>query len=871
MSMEARASFPYLLRFVRLLLATATALTPAVAMADMRARCNTAFDADYFYISADVEKPVLRGSVAAPFQDPLSDDAIVVGLALPGDAADRSAGVSPPASTKVEFAVSVAQGAQLYRGPDRRPLTGFDDFLTGPDGTRMLFKYRLRARGKLNAEPDFANGYSVEVAIPWIEMGGPPKPGDRMRFNVTLTNTVEGEPPVVSLSRAVTSREEMHDAAKWSEIVFVEAPTASVSGAPGALVCARVYNVKPIIDGASDDAEWTRITAFAFGAGAEAVGPLPGSAAAARSRAPSELKKVPPAPNDGKWLPPTAVAPTSRRQQDWPKLVFARYLVNRQADARKPLPSEPVSATDGRSLLITHPMDGTGPWFTYDRVDWHRIQLTRMREAGVDVAAVVFRPNRAGRLAVTALASALAALEASGADYPTACLWLDASGIKAAAPGVEPAANALYAAIREFHQCLPDRFAATVTLSKENGPGFAVPIVLAGLDSMRVNAGDVAPIRDALRVRFRAEHDRDLVVLATQPDGAWDGLVGDASATGYALGAGDRIRTAAIYAGAPGVPQGEHLLFRRARDTYRSAWRSAITDRAAWVFVDSWNDFAAACEIAPTVEYGLEYSDMTQAFSRAWRGHVEFGGHLVACTVPVSMRQGAGCAVRLTVRNTGVQTWQPGAVAILVSWNGARTRALAPIATPVEMGSLCHVTVQTPAAPSAGMHTCEVRAVRLDRAGAPMPPSPLTNALIAAVPVSVEPSDGPSIAQPATLIAVSPLRVAEGLSTHPVTLTVRNDGPQAWAQGTAILRARMFEQAPGGEPVLLDMADAAAPIAAQTLPGAEATLDVPITFARSDGTPFRLSEFGDTRYLLRWEIATDGAVQSAAILGCQEV
>lgn len=837
-------------------------ITPAAGLAEVRARCNTAFDAEFFYIVADVDKPVLRGKVSAPFQDPTSDDSVLVGLASAQDPARR-----------VEMAVGVANGAQLYRGADRRALSGPDDFVVGPDGMRTLFKYRLRPRGKLNAESDPDNGFTVEMAIPWAELGGPPKPGDRMRFLVAILGAGEEDAPIVSLSASITQRDDIRDLSRWGEIVFADAPTASVSGSPNAVVCARVYNVKPVIDGAFDAAEWSRITAFAFGAGVERSGTLPGDAAAARSRAPVELKQAPPLPSDGKWSLGCRAGgtdgdgPEKRRlaRQMWPRLVFARYLVDRQADARKPLPFVPVAEPTGKSLLVTHPMDGAGPWFTYDRIDWHRIQLTRMRESGVDVAAVVMPVGRQGRIAVTALAGAMEALEGMGADLPLACLWLDVSSLTRAGDSPSERTDRVYRAVREFHQCLPTRFVAAVSLASENGGGVAVPVIVSGVPG---DAG-TPRLQEELRRRFRQEFGRDLLLLGDQP-GGWDGVVADSSGEGYAAGGEHPVRTASIYAGTPGLAEGEHPLFRRSRDGYRSAWRSAITDAADWVFVDSWNDFARASEIAPTVEYGLEYLDMTQAFSRLWRRSGELGGHVVRTTMPDRWVHGRAYAVRVTVRNTGTLSWLPGSFAIRAAWQGGRGSALATLQNPIDMGRLCTVSLRLPSPDGTGLQTLVVSVVKVDRSGAPLPGANSAAVLGSHTVVCTE-ADSPAVS-PATLVNDTVLRVAEGLSVHRATVVVRNDGPTAWEAGQATLRARLFEQTPDDpEPKALDLAEAASPVSERVEPGSEATFDIAIPFATHEGLPFRPSEHTESRYLIRWDLDAPGADLSTVALGCQEV
>ncbi len=841
----------------------------SIVHADVRVRCHTAFDTDYFYLAADVEKPVLRGSVSVPFGDPLADDAILVGL-----------GALDDPNRRVEMAVSVAQGAQLYRGAARTPLGGIQDFLTSPDGTRMVFKYRLRPKGKLNAEPDFANGFTVEMAIPWIELGGPPQQGERRWFSVAVTSTVQGDAPVVALSPKTDTLEHARDMATWGEIVFVDAPTSSVTGAPGAIVCARIYNVKPVIDGAPADGEWSRITAFAFGSGMEATGAIPGAVGLARSRGPLDLKPAPPAPDGGRWnmAQPVGAPRKPLAAQEWPRLVFARYLAHWQADARKPIPTEPTTDSTGRSLFTTHPMDGTGPWMSYDRIDWHRIQLTRMREAGVDVAAMTYRPGRTGRLAVTALASALAALEASDADRPSVCLWLDAASIEM--PD-RYASSALYAAIREFHQCLPERFAATVPLSEANGGGVAVPIIIGGLSSANLDAAAVAKLRDELRARFLAEFGRDAIILGVGAGEGWDGTVafGPAEVAAsvpegavYAFNAAGAVRVAAIYAGSRPTQPEAHPLFGRSRDAYRSAWRSAITDRADWVFVESWNDYVAASEIGPTIEYGLEYVDMTQAFGRLWRRTNDLGGYVVGSTVVSSAPWAGPRTVRLDLRNTGSQTWLPGVHGVRVGWANGRGSGVAAMPKAVETGGLCRVRVRVPAPAGEGTQVLRVSLVPLDKNGAPITSAKASAAVLAEFAVQTRAKAPATAGISASLVSEQPMRIAEGGSQHTLSVTVRNDGPTTWKPGTATVRMRLFEQsATDPEPKLLDMADASATIAADTPAGDEAVVEVPVAFVRADGTTFRLSENTEARYLLRTELTVLEDAASTLTLGCQEI
>lgn len=830
------------------IMATCIVTACSGAGAAIRVHARTAFDSDYFYVAADVEKAVLRGTVSAPFHDPYQDDCIAVFLAAGSDS------ISPDESdTRVEMAVSVAGGAQLYRGKGRVPLSGVDDFRVGPDGTKLLFKYRLRPRGALNGPPDTNNGFTVEMAIPWTELSGPPKPGEVMRFNVAVLNTVEGEAPLASLSPDVKTRDDVQNAHLWGRMVFADAPVASIAGVPGGIVCARVFNVRPVIDGAIAEGEWSRVTAFSFadsGGGAR-IGM--GTAAAARSRAPVALKAG--------TMPSRIVRqPTPPRehalaQQQWPRLVFARYRVDYQCDTRKALPLRAVADASGQTLLATHPMDGTGPWFTYDRPDWHRIQFTRMREAGVDVAAVTFRPGREGRLAATAIAAALQGMAASGMDYPSVCLWLDTSAMKEAAY----LASRLERAVRQFHECIPEQYIAQLPLVRENGIGTATIVVLSGLSPEGGQA-----LMDELRARLRADLGRDVLLLSAGKEipGA-DGLVPAATDTGFATSERGIATIGSIYAGAIGRAQNAHPLARKSSEDYRAAWRRLLSQPPDWVFIESWNDHAAGTEIAPTVEFGLEYTDITRAFSLRFSAKGPFGGSILGVNLPPTCPAGGTVTLRVSARNQGTSAWSPEDTAFVAFAGNTAISSPAPVAAVAEPGARTQVVLSVSLPRQEGVHELTIALVRLDRKGKPLAPSPLTRAALGVLATRIVSAD--HLLPAATLVASSLTRVVEAQSTYPVAVTLRNDGPAPWPRETTAVRIRLLEQPEDhGEPVVLDMADASVPIPSDVSPGSEVDLTIPTTFARPDGSPFRFSSDTSGRYLVRVDV--DLAVDTALTL-----
>src|SRR5438067_1863661 len=172
----------------------------AHAEARTRVLCLSAFDDEFFYFAATVQKPNLVGRNTTLFSDPVSDDAIAVFLDV-----ENGPGTTKRSGKSVELAVSAAGGAQLYRGSDAAPLKNFSELPKGANGIPVPFKVKCSVIGRLNGPGDAKTGYVVELAIPWVEIGGPPKTGQRMRLNVVAYSAAEGSPPILSLSPSVKS------------------------------------------------------------------------------------------------------------------------------------------------------------------------------------------------------------------------------------------------------------------------------------------------------------------------------------------------------------------------------------------------------------------------------------------------------------------------------------------------------------------------------------------------------------------------------------------------------------------------------------------------------------------------------------------
>src|SRR5207253_9047723 len=175
--------------------------------------------------------------------------------------------------------------------------------------------------------------YTAEVAIPWVDLGGRPAAGAKMGLNIAAQSKSAGSPELQSLSPAVKTARDLDNPSLWGEILFSNAAAPSTAGA---LVCPRVFTVKPEISGELAPGEWNNLSVFLFG---EKADTSIGSASLERTRLARSRTEVKPRPaRPVVPLPPTSGEPlavTPHQAQLLTPLVMARYEYWYQADPRK--------------------------------------------------------------------------------------------------------------------------------------------------------------------------------------------------------------------------------------------------------------------------------------------------------------------------------------------------------------------------------------------------------------------------------------------------------------------------------------------------------------------------------------------------------
>lgn len=856
----------------------------------------TAWDDDFLYLAFQVNKPTLKGTNVAPYSNPLGDDALIVSLQR-----DGSKTATARTDKTYTLAVSAVGGMQLYSGANATPLfESFEDIgkqieaatKNEPDQNKQaakraeilgrILKFQAVQKGFIRPTGTAVSGYTVEVAIPWGDLGGRPDADARMGFSVVAQSTTPDSPLIQSFAPKVKTPEDAANPSLWGEIVFRNAPGTDANAAT---VAPRVLGAKPTIDGELGETEWNRLAGFEFGERAPVSrnGGSQTETFAARTKPDFTPKPARPA------VPPRQMPLpelTAHSAQKFAPMVLGLYRMDYQADTRRSTPATGVFAADGSTLLSVHPLNGMGPWFSSERANWHRRELSEMRRSGIDAALVVYRPARNSRLpqnALQALASALEALRASGRqDYPQIGLCLDMDALFASEKSnPNGTADVLFRALREFYRTVPSASTFAVPLSAANGGRMANVVFLSGA-TLLTDAETLT-----LRRQFAQEFGRDLLLvgrMSSKDTAKLDGYFGETRAAGFQFSDAGIVKIASVGAGydVPSLPDTvKAFRSRKNGETYREDWKQALAKRPDWVLIDGWNDYANGAAVAPTMEYGYSSANLTTVYARLFAGGEKLGAKVLAHDAPMQMIGGASYQVTALAQNTGVGGWGDTAfeltpVGFGYRWlkngqvvatgrpttldstilAGQNTRALLAVRTQDETGKPL----------AAGTYTLEIGAVTVNKGGSIT--GWIGNAAgTATVQMPVTIGNVPTWG--ATLIASDLPRGLESGSVPEVRVTVRNDGNAAWHAadgvriGVRLYAAVTSSGVSSSAETPVESADASAVIPNDVLPGELVTVRVPVPLLMPDGKPLPTSE--GISYTARYEVFATKGTRTAGL------
>ncbi len=773
--------------FITLLLCLAS-----LAQAADRVTCYTMWDQRYLYAALEIQDPDLESSNTTHMSNPWEDDAVEIFIETD---AKRAENRSPNS-----YQLSVSAG-------------GGSSWLVGVDGKatpKKIFTYKFakKIQGTLNNPYDTDMGYTVEVAIPWSEMGGPPKVGQIMGFNVLIRMKGENE-GFVSYSPDVKAETDVQVPAKWSKIKFVDTPTV-IAVQDGALVCRKVLNQAPLINGTLGPGEWIRDMRFII------TKPAPVKA----SQQPAAMERISMAP----------------------------YYYQYQADTRKESPT--VGA------MSEHPMGGIGPWFSSLSVQWHKDQLAEAQQAGIDVILPLFNGRNIEEL--SCLVQAMKEMKADGESFPLLGVLLDTSAIGTNVDLKTATGKlSLYGMIKEFFTRVPAEFRAAIQLPVEKGGRPACIVAVTG--GSAVTAADDNTL-SYCNLLFAQDFGGKLMWIGARDClgiiMTMNGYTRFTSGVGIIRNMTNGLDIAAIGAGYDATAQADavapKISPRLDGETYKKDWAAISSPLPTWLMLNSWNGFNEGSAIAPTAEYGERYSFLTRINLLKFNGMRQYDAKFLSNDTPQTMIPGALYQVTLIVKNAGVKPWYPGAQGVYLAarwFKDGLMFADTSIRLPIQSNVLTGQSFEK---------TMGVRTV--DQDGKPLPEGDyeLRWEMVRAndewftaggdsaltVPVKIG-----AVAKPGfTLVSSTMPAIVKSGAANDVKVRLRNDGPTSWKAGTKVAY-RLGKTTGGSDAPAQVVGSSEAALPADVEPGKIVELGVMMSLADPAWAAKSASE-----YTVHWEV-----------------
>jgi hypothetical protein len=451
--------------------------------------------------------------------------------------------------------------------------------------------------------------------------------------------------------------------------------------------------------------------------------------------------------------------------------------------------------------------------------------------------------------------------------------------------------------IREFFLHVPPEFRATVPLPPDRAraqkplpgsqlaPGTAHVVFLSSSTPLRnLDAAALTYCAD----RFAAEFGAPLLWIGDREfagkSAGLDGVVGAGNSEGGWIQVGHlspgRDTTAAPSAAASQpsdtvrlaadsvpTPVTEHrtptVESRRLGRTYIERWIERLRAYPDWLLLESWNDMREGTDIAPALQFGVQYLDLTRAGAGQFKGGVDYTVNFLRTTVPPVMAPRTIYQVEVWAQNTGRKGWGPGtSTALSYRWyrNGQpvgdpapSVTALSTAPTDLRVFSMGLTSPMTGAKPLPD-GDYELR-LDLLRVPANWFDSPASQPYV--IPVRVQDPGGAR----AYWITSGMPALAKAGATYAVPIRLRNDGATMWqkADGVAVgYRWRRVSSDLHGVSTQREEtleATGRLDLPADVPPGAIIVLQVPVRLADDSGKPFPIwSPKEPWCYQLEWDL-----------------
>ncbi|MDO8683019.1 MAG: sugar-binding protein [Armatimonadota bacterium] len=798
----------------------------------------SAWDDTYLYIGFVVDDPNITGVNKSPNSKPWEDDDIELFIDTKHEKA------TAPGPNTYRMAVSSAGGSGFAVGKDGawQPLKIF------------TYKYGSTIQGTINNAEDADRGFSVEIALPWAEIGGKPEIGQTVGINVLriIRGETEG---FVTLSPETKSVGDLYNPSKWIALTFT-GPGANQTLSSGTLVCPKLAGAAPLIDGLPKNREWQAAAALQIG-----QPQAPDATASTTTTQPTERVEA-----------KESVYPAER-------LVLTPYYYWYQADSRKSVPVEHVQNPDGSCSLTDQPISGVGPWMSYDNVQWHKNELQEIRKAGIDVILPVYRGDTSSRKGyadrgLSCLAQALKELKAEGKDYPLVAMFFD-TGAMSAAYGAKPdlkdaeVQRSFYGMISAFFSRIPEEFLLVSQLDSSRARINANVIVLsdsrnfADLDSSFVKYCDDMFTREFGGAKILWVGETGFKEKVSNLDGYISfgaGLEPKFDDSGW-------LDLAAVGPGfdeSASVSKNPRIRSREGGKTYQNDWSALLDKKPDWIFIDSWNGLCEGSEICPTVQYGYNYTEMTAVQAMRFRGMRELDAAFLRNNVPPVIVPQAIHQVDLAVKNVGVRPWRSGqGFALSYRWfQNDKFFDDGIVKVPLMRNVLPGHTVNL----STGV-------IAQDRNGQTIPPGVYELhfeilqmpdkwfADAGDVPLVVPVRVGLPTEPKARFISSTLPAVAKTGGSYPFRTIIRNDGAVAWKRGSSVeILCRLYkvQDAPERNVEPIDLKPVKIPLANDIEPGRLLDFQGTLTLVDKDGKAIPARSQDDLwSYRVRWVLWAD--------------
>ena len=625
-----RKRLPGIAALLCLLAPAVLAQAPARSIPRITAMYTT-WDDYYFYAGFQVHDSNVISTNNTPTSQPQQDDDVEVFFET-----DNARATVRTAHT-YQMAVSAGNGAYFSVG----------------DGTRVpkarvvyTYKYAAQVDGSLNNPTDADIGYTIEIAIPWQELGqaGPPKDGTTWGFNVLSRDRDSMDTPATrffSLSPQVQSAADVQDPSKWSHLTFatgaVPAESADAVGSPH-----TTLNRFPDINGSIVSGEWPGASRLSFGTAAiEAPAPTvaeePNTTESAFNTPPPDQPTpatppvTPPAPGPVAPKPPRTATgpPTSIDLPNGGSIKIVPGGIKTPSDFNPP---EQVASAGA----FTNPLTPRIP------------EKYQSAYQGKDYGAGVAPPL--GPDVPPQLVMALYRLDYNGdaRKAPGQGVW-DAQGASTLVDQPMNGTGPWFSGLRPLwhKQQLADMRRAGVDVAllqvREDDPllGRELDALVEALKEMKASGQDYPLLGESpggsltlptLLAHIPAEFrvDRGVAMSASRATVS------------------------------PGGIHGGDVSTRDSGKAYQASWQQALAAKPDAVVIDSWNDFTHGTDVAASRQYGERYADDTRVATIAFNGTRQWHAKYLKESVPRLILPKTLYQVPIRIENAGTLPWRAG-------------------------------------------------------------------------------------------------------------------------------------------------------------------------------------------------------------------